>query len=68
VLATLAAFEVRYDLPVVFAETPQEAATIVERWVWYFSRQVVEDANDLLRGCEMELSQALPESLCQSQK
>ena len=55
VLATLAAFEVRY-LPVVFAATPQEAATIVERWVWYFAREIVKNANDLLRGCQTDQS------------
>jgi DNA excision repair protein ERCC-4 len=49
VLATLGAFEARY-LPVVFAETPQEAAVTVERWFWYFAREVVEAANNLLRG------------------
>jgi ERCC4-type nuclease len=50
VLSTLGAFEIRY-LPVVFAATPQEAAAIVERWGWYFSREVVQTANRLLRGC-----------------
>jgi ERCC4-type nuclease len=56
VLATLSAFEVRYDLPVVFAATPEEASTMVERWVWYFSREIVESANGLLRGCSADLT------------
>jgi ERCC4-type nuclease len=55
VLATLAAFEVRYDLPVVFANSPQEAATAIERWAWYFAREVVENANALLRGCTTQI-------------
>jgi DNA excision repair protein ERCC-4 len=50
VLATLGAFEARYDLPVVFEATPQEAASLIENWSWYFSREIVENANDLLRG------------------
>ncbi len=50
VLATLGAFEVRYDLPIVFAETPEAAAREVERWVWWYSREAVENANNLLRG------------------
>jgi DNA excision repair protein ERCC-4 len=50
VLATLGAFEARYDLPTVFAETPQKGAEMIERWAWWFSREVVENANDLLRG------------------
>jgi ERCC4-type nuclease len=52
VLATLGAFEVRYDLPVVFAETPEAAAREIERWSWWAAREVVEAANDLLRGCK----------------
>jgi DNA excision repair protein ERCC-4 len=55
VLATLGAFEVRY-LPIVFAATPQEAAVIIERWAWYFAREIVENANDLLRGCKSAIS------------
>jgi ERCC4-type nuclease len=51
VLATLGAFEVRYSIPLVFCSSPEEAATMIERWVWYFSREVVENANNLLRGC-----------------
>ena len=50
VLHTLAAWEVRYDVPVVWADTPQAAARLVEGWVWWFARQMVEDANTLLRG------------------
>jgi DNA excision repair protein ERCC-4 len=49
VLATLGAFEARY-LPVVFAETPEAGAREVERWGFWFAREVVENANDLLRG------------------
>jgi DNA excision repair protein ERCC-4 len=49
VLATLGAFEVRY-LPVVFADTPEAAAREIERWAFWFAREVVENANDLLRG------------------
>jgi ERCC4-type nuclease len=32
ILATLGAFELRYDLPVVFIETPEAAAREIERW------------------------------------
>jgi hypothetical protein len=50
VLATVCAFEVRYDLPVVFAPTAQAGARLVERWVFYFARQAVETVNNLWRG------------------
>lgn len=35
VLGSLAAIDARY-VPVVFAATPQDAAAIVEGWLWYF--------------------------------
>lgn len=33
VLGTLHAFEVRYDVPVVFCETPEIAGRLIERWL-----------------------------------
>ncbi|SRR5258708_7376472 len=51
VLATLSAFEIRYDVPLVFSETPIAAARLVERWSFFYSREVVQLANELLRGC-----------------
>jgi DNA excision repair protein ERCC-4 len=50
VLASLGAFEVRYLIPVVHVSTSEAGALEVERWVWWFAREVVENANDLLRG------------------
>jgi hypothetical protein len=49
VLATVYAFEVRYDLPVVFVPTAQASARLMERWAFYFARQMVESVNNLLR-------------------
>lgn len=50
VLHSLAAWEVRFDVPVVFCPTPEAAARQVESWAFWFSREVVQGANDLLRG------------------
>lgn len=50
VLATLCAFEVRYDLPVVFVPTAQAGARSVELWAFYFAREVVQAVNDLWRA------------------
>jgi ERCC4-type nuclease len=50
VLATLCAFEARYDLPVVFVPTAQAGARLVERWAFYFARQAVETVNNLWRA------------------
>jgi DNA excision repair protein ERCC-4 len=55
VLATLAAFEIRYDTPVIYAATPRTAGRLVEKWAWYFAREITNQANDLLRGCREEV-------------
>lgn len=49
VLATLAAFEVRY-IPIVYAETPTIGARLVEKWCWWFCREQIQIANALLRA------------------
>jgi DNA excision repair protein ERCC-4 len=49
VLGTLHAFEVRYDLPVVFESMPELAARRVERWAFWFAREMVEVVNELWR-------------------
>src|SRR5882724_9109751 len=53
ILHSLAAFEVRYDCPVCWFQSAEAAALQVESWFWWISRQIVEDANDLLRGCRL---------------
>lgn len=40
VMASVDAFEVRYQLPVVWISCETEAATTVERWAWYFVREM----------------------------
>ena len=50
VMATLSAFEVRYDLPVVFSENPPAAGRLVERWAFWFAREMIETVNALWRG------------------
>ncbi len=52
VLHTLAAFEVRYDEPVVWAGTAEEAAQAVESWAWWFAREVVKSAVLLAKTSE----------------
>ena len=37
-LNSLSAFEARY-VPITFAATPEEAATMVERWAYWFHRE-----------------------------
>jgi DNA excision repair protein ERCC-4 len=50
VMATLGAFEVRYDLPVVFKPSPELAAAQIERWAYWFAREMVGVVNDLWRS------------------
>ncbi len=52
VLATLAAFEVRYDCAVVFRSSPEVAARQIESWAFWFAREMVEVVNDLWRARE----------------
>src|SRR5258708_32244549 len=50
VLATLAAFEVRYDCAVVFRSSPEVAARQIASWAFSVSREMVDVADDLWRG------------------
>lgn len=50
VLGTLSAFEIRYEIPVVFEPTPEQAARTVERWAWYAAREAVEAVNSMARA------------------
>jgi hypothetical protein len=50
VMATLGAFEARYDLPVVFKASPELAASQIELWAYWFSREIVATVNDLWRS------------------
>lgn len=54
IIATLGAFEIRYDVPVVFKPTPEAAAAQIERWAHWFSREVRLAATNLLRGRERD--------------
>ncbi len=49
ILASLNAFEVRYDIPVVFA-SERDAAALVVRWCYWFAREVGKDAERCKRG------------------
>ncbi|MBT3192559.1 MAG: hypothetical protein HN341_08390 [Verrucomicrobia bacterium] len=50
ILNSLGAWEVRYGVPVVFAPTREQAATLIERWAFYSAREICRSANELLRG------------------
>jgi len=49
VLATLAALEARFDVPVVFVPSPEEAGRIIESWAFWFARELVKNVNALTR-------------------
>lgn len=50
ILHSLATWEARFDLPVIWAPTPEAAAELVETWVFWFAREIAVSANLLLRG------------------
>ena len=60
ILGTLAAFEARYDIPVVWNASPANAALLVESWAWWVSREIVTSANALLRGVQTVEEVATP--------
>jgi hypothetical protein len=52
VLATLSAFEVRYQVPVVYCPTPEIAARQVESWLYWVARELVLTTERLLRSVQ----------------
>lgn len=52
VLNTVLAFSIRYEVAVEWAPTPEAGARLVEDWVWWAAREVVERANNIRRGME----------------
>lgn len=49
VLGTVAMIEHRYEVPVVFCDTPEDAARLVESWVCWSARELLNAANHLAR-------------------
>jgi len=49
ILGSLWAFEVRFNVPVVFAQTPDDGAETVERWAFYALRERMKEADELRR-------------------
>ena len=64
VLGSLAAFEFRYDVPVVFEPTPEAAAARVEGWAWYAAREQLQQVNAMLRGMKTEAAGEPRPSAC----
>jgi len=47
VLATIASFEARYDIPFVFCATPEEAAEQVESWACWYARELLNTTKEM---------------------
>ena len=52
VLATLSAFEVRYQVPVVYCSTPEIAARQVESWLYWVAREILVTGDRLLQSVQ----------------
>jgi DNA excision repair protein ERCC-4 len=50
VLGSVAAWEMRFDCPVVYCPSPELASREIERWAFYFVRELTESMNDLYRA------------------
>lgn len=53
VFGSLAAWECRFDVPVLWCNTAADAALQVEKWAFYFSRELVATINDLWRASRL---------------
>ena len=52
ILASLQAFEIRYDLPIVWQPDEAKAAILIETWAVFFAREVVKGYSGYLAGME----------------
>jgi ERCC4-type nuclease len=50
VLHSLAAWECRYDIPIVWEPTPDAAAVRVESWAFWYAREIVENVNAIVKA------------------
>jgi DNA excision repair protein ERCC-4 len=48
VFASLSAWEIRFDIPVIWMATPELAARQIESWAFWYAREIVKAANALL--------------------
>jgi ERCC4-type nuclease len=50
IIGSLATWKIRFDLPVVFAPTPNLGTRQLERWAFYFAREIIQNANHLAKS------------------
>ncbi|NCC53098.1 MAG: hypothetical protein EOM20_18055 [Spartobacteria bacterium] len=50
ILGSLATFEIRFDTPIVWAGDREHAAVLIERWAYYFAREIAKLYNGLPGG------------------
>src|SRR5258708_11182621 len=50
VLGTLSTYEVRVDIPIVYCVDPKAAALQIESWAYFFCREHIKVANELMRS------------------
>jgi DNA excision repair protein ERCC-4 len=59
VIASVTAFEVRYDMPVTWCSSPSAAAVQLERWACYFLRERLKTAQDILARYDGTIQKAV---------
>lgn len=50
ILHSLSAFEIRYDIPVVFGGSRERCARLVEKWAYWFAREVLATSAGVYKG------------------
>ena len=61
VLNSLSAFEVRFDLPICYFRTAEEMARQTESWLFWVARQVLKDAEGLLKAVRQDEPEGDPQ-------
>jgi len=50
IIGSLATWEIRFNLPVVFSASAEQAARQLERWAFYLAREIIQNANHLAKS------------------
>ena len=63
ILGSLAAIEIRYNLPIVYAESRLKAAQLIEQWAFYYLREKIKQAQSIIALTEPQTVQDAPEEV-----
>jgi ERCC4-type nuclease len=68
VLSSLYGWQASFQIPFVLVPTPEQAALMIEKWVFYWCRHKVKEANELLRELKAQTPEAAPDQSALSRR